>query len=40
MIALRSNDDKGMHSFNSIEMYAYETSKDLVGEKKRVNVRI
>ena len=34
MIALSSNGDKGMHSFNSIEMYAYETSKDVVGEKE------
>ena len=30
MIALSSNDDQGMQSIDSIEIYAYETSKDLV----------
>ena len=32
-IALSSNDDKRIQSFNSIETYAYEMSKDLVNEK-------
>ena len=31
--ALSSNDDKRMQSFDSIETYAYGTSKDLVNEK-------
>ena len=29
----RSNDDKRMQSIDSIETYAYGTSKDLVNEK-------
>ena len=33
-IALSSNDDKRMQSTDSIETYAYGTSKDLVSEKK------
>ena len=33
-IALSSNDDKRMQSIDSIETYAYGTSKDLVSEKK------
>ena len=33
-ISLSSNDDKRMQSFDSIETYAYGTSKDLVGEKE------
>ena len=34
-IALSLNDDKRMQSIDSIETYAYGTSKDLVTEKKR-----
>ena len=30
-----SNDDKGKEPIDSIEMYAYETSKDLVIVKRR-----
>ena len=30
----RSNDDKRMQSIDSIETYAYGTSKDLVNEKE------
>ena len=33
-IALSSNEDKRMQSINSIETYAYGTSKDVVGEKE------
>ena len=33
-IALSSNDDKRMQSIDSIETYAYGTSKDLVNEKE------
>ena len=33
-IALSSNDDKRMQSIDSIETYAYGTSKDLVSEKE------
>ena len=32
-IALHSNDDERMQSIDSIETYAYGTSKDLVSEK-------
>ena len=40
-IALSLNDDKRMQSIDSIEIYAYGTSKDLVSEKKkRLNVAI
>ena len=39
-IALSSNDDKRMQSIDSIETYAYGTSKNLVSEKKRLNVTI
>ena len=35
MIALRSNDDKRIQSIDSLETYAYGTSKDLVSEKRR-----
>ena len=35
-IALSSNDDKRMQSFDSIETYAYGTSKDLVSEKEDI----
>ena len=40
-IALSSNDNKRMQSINSIETYAYGTSKDLVSdneESKRSNI--
>ena len=33
-IALISNDDNKMQSIDSIETYAYGTSKDLVGNKE------
>ena len=33
-IAFSSNGDKRMHSIDSIETYAYGTSKDLVSEKE------
>ena len=36
-IALSSNDAKRMQSFDSIETYAYGTSKDLVSEKEKIN---
>ena len=36
MIALSSNDNKRMQSFDSIETYTYETSKDLVSENKDI----
>ena len=39
-IALSSNDDKRMQSIDSIETYAFGTSKDLVCEHKRLNVTI
>ena len=39
-IDLSSNDDKRMQSNDSIETYAYGTSKDLVSQKKRLNVEI
>ena len=35
-IALSSNDDKRMESIDSIETYAYGTSKDLVKEKEEI----
>ena len=35
-IALSSNEDKRMQSFDSIETYAYGTSKDLVSEKEDI----
>ena len=35
-IALSSNDDKRMQSIDSIEAYAYGTSKDLVSDKEEV----
>ena len=35
-IALSSNDDKRMQSVDSIETYAYGTSKDLVSEKEEI----
>ena len=33
-IALSSNNNKRMQSFDSIEIYVYGTSKDLVSEKE------
>ena len=35
-IALSSNDDKRIQSIDSIETYAYGTSKDLVREKEEI----
>ena len=35
-IALNSNDDKRKQSIDSIETYAYETSKVLVSEKEEI----
>ena len=35
-IALSSNDDKRIQSIDSIETYAYATSKDLVSEKEEI----
>ena len=35
-IALSSNDDKLMQPIDSIETYAYATSKDLVSEKSSI----
>ena len=35
-IALSSNDDKRLQSIDSIETYAYGTSKDLVSEKDAI----
>ena len=35
-IALSSSDDKRMQSIDSIETYAYGTSKDLVSEKEEI----
>ena len=34
--ALSSNDDKTMQSINSIKIYAYRISKDLVKEKEEI----
>ena len=39
-IALSSNDDKRMQSIDSIEIYAYGTSKDLVSEKVDIECKI
>ena len=36
MTALSSNDDKRMQSIDSIQTYAYETSKDLVSDKDEI----
>ena len=35
-IALSSNDDKRMQSIDSIETYAYGTSKNLVSDNKEI----
>ena len=35
-IALSSNDNNRMQSFDSIEIYAYWTSKDLVSENEEI----
>ena len=37
---LNSNDGKKEKSIDSIETYAYETRKDLVSEKKRLNITV
>ena len=37
-IAVSANNDKSIQSIDSIETYAYGTSKDLVIEKERNNV--
>ena len=39
MIALSSNDNKTMQSFDSTETYEYGISKDLVSEKEEVKCR-
>ena len=39
-IALSSNINKRMQSVHSIETYVYEMRKDLVSEKKIINVTI
>ena len=36
MISLSSNEDKRMHSVDSIETFEYGTSKDLVSEKEEI----
>ena len=33
---ISSNDDKIMQSIDSVEIYAYGTSKDLLGEKEEI----
>ena len=35
-IALSSNNDKGVQSIDSIETYAYGTSKDLVSDQEEI----
>ena len=35
-IALSSNDHKRMQSIDSVETYAYETSKDLISDKEEI----
>ena len=35
-IALSSNDDKRMQSIDSIETYAYATSKNLISDKEEI----
>ena len=37
---LSSNDGKKEKSIDSIETYAYEMRKDLVSEKKRLNITV
>ena len=39
-IALSSNDDKRMQSVDSIETYAYGTSKDLASENEEITCSI
>ena len=39
-IALSANDDKEIQSIDSIETYAYGTSKDLVCKRNKSNVTI
>ena len=38
-IAVSSNDDKGMQSIDSIEAYAYGTSKDIIVTKEEIKER-
>ena len=38
-IALSSNDDKRMQPIDSVETYAYGTSKDLVSEKEEIKCK-
>ena len=38
-IAVSSNDDKGMQSIDSIEAYAYGTSKDIIVTKEEIKQR-
>ena len=39
LLALSSDDDKRMQSIDSIEIYAYETSKDLVSEEEEIKCK-
>ena len=39
-IALSANEDKRIKSIDSVETYAYGTSKDLICTHKKLNVRI
>ena len=39
-IALRANDNKWMQTVDPIETYGYWTNKDLVSEKRRLNLTI
>ena len=39
-IALSSNDDKRIQSIDSIETYAYGTSKDLICKKEKYNKNV
>ena len=38
-IALSSNDDKRMQSINSLETYAYGTSKDLIRKEEKIKCK-
>ena len=39
-IALSSNDDKRMRPIDSIETYAYGTTKDIICKKEKLNASI
>ena len=39
LLALSSDDDKRMQSIDSIETYAYGTSKDLVSEEEEIKCK-